>query len=156
MNEEDRAIVASIEAAFAPEPRPAAFTNHPGCSECADHDAVLQSRDLETLSIAEIGNAAWDPICMVTADGWRYYLPALCRIALEADPSDYLEQLLFHLIGDGPGNRRVVVCSVEQQAAVTGFLWHLVATREAEMTDFRLEDLLRAIEIWDASPGSSD
>lgn len=154
MNEADRAILADVTAAFAHEPRPEAFTNHPFCSECAEHDETLQSRDLETLSAAEVGSPAWDPVCMMTAEAWRYYLPALCRIALEGEPIGYIDQLLFHLISDGPENRRVVVCTAKQRAAITRFLWHFAATREQQMDGMDREDLLRAIEIWDVTPGT--
>lgn len=150
MNAEDQAILADVASAFADEPRPAAFTNHPYCSECAEHDETLQAKDRDTLSLAEVGIPAWDPICMVTAEGWRYYLPSLCRIAVEEGPQGYIEQLVFHLISDGPGNRRVEACSAEQRAAVVRFLWHFLGTREPEMDPRDRDDLLRAIEIWEA------
>lgn len=156
----DRDVLRIIDEAFSGEGRPEHFTDHTHCCECAEHDELLRARNRETLALEDVGNAAWDPICFVTAEGFRYYLPALVRLALS--PADarnagpYLSQLLFHLIGDGENNRRVGCCSPVQRRAIVEFLWHAASTRDC--TSGACEDKLqRAIEIWsaDATCGSA-
>jgi len=116
----DHEIIDAVRYAFAAEPRPEHFTDHTHCCECAEHDAVLASRDIDSLRVEDVNNAGWDPICFVTTEGFRYYLPALVRLAFESAPSEdwYLPQLLFHLTYDGPQNRRVMCCSAVQQRAI--------------------------------------
>ena len=147
----DHQIMSVINEAFATERRPDHFTNYTHCCECAEHDELLRARDRETLVLEDVGNPGWDPICFVTTEGFRYYLPALVRLAFDT-PNDqnagpYLSQLLFHLIGDGEKNRRVVCCSPAQRRAVVGFLWHVVSTRDCSAEGCE-DDLQRAIEIW--------
>jgi hypothetical protein len=100
----DRDIIAAVRHAFGAEPRPEHFTDHTHGCECAEHDALPASRDLDTLRLEDVNNAGWDPICFVAAEGFRYYLPALVRLALKSATSAnwYLPQLLFHLTDDGP------------------------------------------------------
>jgi Family of unknown function (DUF6714) len=147
----DPEIINTVRHAFAAEPRPEHFTDHTHCCEYAEHDALLASRDLDSLRLEDVNNAGRDPICFVTAAGFRYYLPALVRLALESATSEnwYLPQLLFHLIGDGPQNRRVVCCTVGQQRSIAAVLWHVVETRPELIVRYAIEeDLQRALEIW--------
>jgi hypothetical protein len=123
----DQQIIDLVRKAFETGPRPAHFTNYMHCCECAEHDDVLCSRDITSLRVEDVNNAAWDPICFLTTEGFRYYLPALVRLALESSTSQdswYLPQLLFHLIGDDPHNHRVAGCTASQQGAMAAFLWH--------------------------------
>jgi len=149
----DQDILRTINEAFSAERRPAHFTDYTHCCECAEHDALLRARERETLALEDVGNAGWDPICFVTSDGFRYYLPALVRLAL-SPPEDrnagpYLSQLLFHLIGDGENNRRVSCCAPAQRRAVVEFLWHVVSARDCAAEGCK-DDLQRAIDIWSA------
>jgi len=147
----DQEIIDIVLKAFAFEPRPQHFTNYLHCDECAEHDDLLSSRDLESLRLEDVDNPGWDPICFITEPGFRYYLPSLVRLALESSTSTdwYLPQLLFHLIGDGPQNRRVSCCSTPQKQAITALLWQIVETRSQLIAHYRIEDdLQRAIEIW--------
>jgi len=150
-SDSDREILRCVDEAFAHEPRPHHFTNFTHCCECAEHDAVLRARDRDTLAIEDVGNAGWDPICFITAEGFRYYLPSLVRLALgdpgSRQPAPYVHQLLFHLIGDGEDNRRVAACTPPQRKAVTAFLWHLTGTRDCKAAGCE-DNLERAIEIW--------
>jgi hypothetical protein len=148
----DEEILKIVMKAFEAEPRPEHFTNYQHCCECAEHDALLSSRDVSNLRVEDVNNPGWDPICFITAEGFRYYLPALVRLALESSSLKndwYLPQLLFHLIADGPQNRRVACCTEPQQRAVADFLWHIVETRSDLVAENLIEDdLQRAIEIW--------
>lgn len=151
----DQEIIKLVREAFALEPRPEHFTNYLHCCECAEHDELLSSRDLQSLKLEDVNNAGWDPICFVTEQGFRYYLPSLVRLALESRASDwYLPQLLFHLVGDGPRNRRVSCCSLLQKQAIGTFLWHAVETRGELIAAYEIEeDLQSAIAIWSEEQG---
>jgi hypothetical protein len=147
----DQEMIDAVRHTFAAEPRPKHFTDHTHCCECAQHDAVLASRDVDSLRVEDINNAGWDPICFVTAAGFRYYLPALVRLALVSATAEdwYLPQLLVHLIGDGPQTRRVMCCTAGQRRAIVAVLWHVDETRPALIVRYRIEDdLHRALEIW--------
>lgn len=85
-----------------------------------------------------------------------YYLPALIRLTLDTmdNPREtYLDQMLFHLIQDGMGNRLVSACSKEQRAFVADFLEYLVENHcsQIEAGVFIADDILRAHEIWCAA-----
>ncbi len=84
----DQEIIDAVRQAFAAEPRPEHFTDDTHCCECTEHDAVLASRDLDSLRVEDVNNAGWDPIGFVTAAGFRYYLPALVQLALERGGSE--------------------------------------------------------------------
>lgn len=147
----DPEIIDLVGTAFGTEPRPAHFTDYTHCCECAEHDDLLSARDILSLSLEDVNNAGWDPICFITAEGFRYYLPALVRLALEsAAPYNwYLPQLLFHLISDGPQNRRVSCCTRPQQQVIVVFLWHVVESRPDLIRAYEIErDMESALEIW--------
>ena len=152
MSQNDPAILELIERAFAGMPRPERFTDHPGCCECEEHDALLQSRDRETLSIADVGSQAWNPITMATPAAFAYYLPALARLALEPLPADfdwYGYIILFELRWDGPRNKRWAACTSSQRAAVAAFLEHLFDTRADAIRMYDCEkELLEALAVW--------
>ena len=148
----DADILQTIKQAFAGCRRPDHFTDYVHCEECAEHDEVLRSRDVDTLQIEDVGNPGWDPICFTSPEGFAYYLPALTRLAL-AEP-DYAHgwygtQLLWHLLHDGRKNRRLLACKSEQRRVIVQFLRHLVETR-ATLADSHCstDDLFQALEIW--------
>lgn len=146
----DAEILTGLRQAFAACPRPDHFTDQNHCDECSDHDQTLLARDLDTLSLADVGNPGWDPICFITDEGFRYYFPALARLALT---ETYVDQLLFHLTYDGPRNRRVLACSPAQRRAVSALLRHILETRAQLVDEYHCGDeLLQAIEYWSAEP----
>jgi len=148
----DHLVLLQFRQAFADCRRPQHFTNHTHCEECAEHDQVLRSRDIDSLRIEHVGNPGWDPICFISPEGFAYYLPALARLAL-AEPIEphswYGAQLLFHLCYDGTRNARLLACTPGQRLVVVDFLRHVVETR-SELADNHSvsDDLLQAIEIW--------
>jgi hypothetical protein len=93
------AILAAIDQAFGQIPRPEIMLNNPThCDECMDHESVMQRVTPETISLNEIGNPGWDPICYVADDTFCHFMPGFVRLALDADTHyDYLVQLFFHL-----------------------------------------------------------
>jgi len=141
-----------VKEAFALRRRPVHFTNFKHCDECAEHDQLLRSRDLDSLSYDDVGNPGWDPICFVSEEGFAYFMPALARLALsgQAESHDwYGSQLLFHLCYDGPNNRRLLACAPEQRRAVVALLEHIVETRAKLADDHNATDaLFQAIDIW--------
>lgn len=149
----DAELLETIRQAFSTCPRPLHFTNHTHCCECAEHDQLLLSRDPDTLSIEDAGNAGWDPICFVSPEGFAYYLPALARLAL-SDPQQhdwYGVQLLFHLCYDGARNARIEACTTEQRRLVVTLLEHIVETRTQLVETYDCFDQLAGvIEYWSA------
>jgi hypothetical protein len=149
---EDLAALAALRRAFEACTRPAHFTNHEHCEECAEHDQALLSRNPDSLTIAEVGNPGWDPICFVSPEGFAYYLPGLARLVFE-EPSQicswYGSQFLWHLILNGPQNVRFQFCSPEQRKAVAEFLAYLIESRPQQLdAEFASEDAVRAHQIW--------
>lgn len=146
----DAQILVAIDAAFGACPRPEHFTDYRHCCECAEHDELLCSRDRSTLRHADVGNAAWDPICFCSPQGIAYYLPALVRFALD-EPGEQLDwygwQLVFHLYQGAASNAFLNHCDSGQRQAVAALLQHLVETR-AELLEMEADDVLRAHEIW--------
>jgi hypothetical protein len=57
----DHEIINTVRHAFAAESRPEHFTDHTHGCECAEHDALLVSRDLDSLRVEDVNNAGWDP-----------------------------------------------------------------------------------------------
>jgi hypothetical protein len=51
--------------------------------EYQEHEKLLESKTHQTLTRDDLGSVGWNPISAMTADGWRYWLPTLGRIALE-------------------------------------------------------------------------
>lgn len=93
----DASIVAAIRAAFGSTPRPTHFTNPSHCEECAEHNATLLAHTPDTITLEQLGNPGWDPICYVDTQGYHYYMPGLVRLALGRGRDFYLGQFLFHL-----------------------------------------------------------
>ena len=126
MGREDE-LIERVRLACRDEPRPEHFTDYGHCCECAEHDATLRDAAPETIGLAELGNPGWDPICFVTPAGFRYYLPALARLALGRGEAYYLGQFLFHL-----RSGRVAELTSAQRAAVLALLEHVDATMREE------------------------
>lgn len=145
-------LIAAIDAAFAIVERPAHFTDFTHCCECAEHDALLRSRDRGTLCLEDVGNPGWDPLCFCTAPGLAWYFPALARLALaECRPGAawYGEQLQFHLGYGDCDNRLLAYFDDVQRDAVARFLAHLIATRAALIDDCGMaDDFLRCHALW--------
>ena len=112
-------ILKKVQSAFKSVIRPEHFTDPAHCCECAEHDETLRSHDPESISIEQLGNPGWDPICFVTLEGFIYYCPALARLALDTE-NYYLDQFLFHL-----NEERIAGFSEVQRAAIHGLLVYI-------------------------------
>ena len=152
----DSEALADVDAVFGPVPRPPKFTDHPYCSECEDHDETLQAHTRESLTANEIGSPAWCPITMITPDAFRYWMPALARLALEPeDPTwGWTGELLIqsHLRRNGPRNDRWEACSPEERACIARFIEHLIYTRGEIIERYDMQhEALDVFSIWSDS-----
>lgn len=132
-----------IDALFGATAKPEHFTNFRHCDECREHDETLRAHTRESISLAELGNPGWDPICFVNSiEGFRYYLPALARLSLGRGDGYYLSQFLFHLNPERISALRETECQ-----ALADFLEHLMETMPEEIEEnLDSDDLLARIE----------
>jgi hypothetical protein len=77
----DEPIPAMVARHFSRYERPADFINRYHCDECAEHFETLLNLPVDDLTYGHVGDGAWDPTCMLTPDGFRYYFPGIARIA---------------------------------------------------------------------------
>jgi hypothetical protein len=89
-------ILQLVEEAFAAAPRPEHFTNDTHCDECREHDELMRSRDRASLTVEDVGDT-WTPLPFLTPEGYRYYMPAMIRLALSEEGEDLLEALVRQL-----------------------------------------------------------
>jgi hypothetical protein len=157
LNKQDCEALDRLTQAFKACPRPEHFTNFNHCEECAEHDETLRSRTPETLTVDDVGNPGWDPICFISPDGFAYFLPGLARLSFEDSAIGwYGTQLFWHLISNGPNNERFVHCSQQQRRAVADFIAYLVAAKTAQIeADYAVDDAMRAFEIWNDKSGDT-
>ena len=134
-------------------PKPEHFTDYRHCCECAEHDQTLLAFHIDSIGLEQLGNPGWDPLCFSSPEGFVYYMPALIRLTVDTieDPSQsYLDQMLFHLIKDGPGNTLVTACNEEQRRFIAEFLEYLIM-EHAEQIAAQIcapDDIMKAYEIW--------
>lgn len=139
-------ILQDIDKVFGGLPRPEPLLNTPGhCEECEEHEQTLQAVTAATVSIKEVGNSCWDPICYVSDETFHYFMPGLARLALGMGDDYYLGQLLFHL-----DYCRADSFNPTQKNAVWNLIHHLFDTMpeeiELEMDEeilFRVMDKLK-------------
>jgi hypothetical protein len=149
----DADVLADVARVFGGVPRPQRFTSHV-CDECDEHNATLTAHTLETLSIEEVGSAAWNPIVMCSPDAFRYLMPALARICL--GPSDHPQwgwygELFIEsdLRRNGPRNERWLACTAEERACIARFLEYVIETRGELIERYDMQhQVLDAFAIW--------
>lgn len=134
-------------------PKPEHFTDYRHCCECAEHDQTLLAFDVDSIGLEQLGNPGWDPLCFSSPEGMIYYMPALIRLTVDTisiPQESYLDQMLFHLIKDGPRNSLVSACNEEQRKFVAEFLEYLIKEHAEQIASevFASDDILRAHEIW--------
>jgi hypothetical protein len=90
-------VLSVVDEAFSSAPRPAMFIRGTcSCEECTEHEADMQRFERLELSIDDLGNPAWDPVCFASNDAWTYLMPGLIRLVL-AHTDDYITQFSFHV-----------------------------------------------------------
>jgi len=130
--------------------KPEHFTNYRHCDECQEHDETLRGTAIDTIGLAELGSPSWDPLCFCSAEGKKYFMPALVRLSLETvDDAFYFSQFLFHLEADGVDHALVKSCTGEQRAFIAAFLRHMMENHAGTIDRQRCsDDVLRTYEIW--------
>ena len=123
-------IIVAVQDAFCNVSRPQEFIYGTcRCEECEGHNQTMSLYTPETITLAVLGNPGSDPMCFANDQAFRYYLPAMIRLAFDADY--YLDQLLFHL--NCPG--RVEALNCQEVQAILDALWGMVETLEQEIFD---------------------
>lgn len=143
-------LIEIAERLFGDVPRPEHFTDYRHCCECAEHDETFRAHTPGSIGPDELGSPAWDPLCFATEEAFRYFFPALVRLALQGTGERYyLSQFLFHLIRDGRRNSRWKAFSPQQRLFVVEVLENLLEEKAEEIDNNRDSDaILNAIEIW--------
>ncbi len=137
-------ILAEIAESFRVS-RPDWFCNAGHCCECAEHEAELQAETVETLRREVLGDGAWDPVAFIAnPDGFKYFMPALARLAYGTGQDYVLTSFLQHLRED-----RIETFTDRQRAAVERLLIHLAVAIASEIErcgdDHDLEWALRRV-----------
>ena len=132
-------------------PKPQHFTDFSHCEECAEHDQVLLAADIDSIGLDELGNPGWDPLCFTSAEGKKYYLPALVRLCLATMESEfYLAQFLFHLEGSGATNEFHASCNESQCRFIADFIAYLMVNHSTEIEKNMCGDCaVQCHNIWD-------
>ena len=131
---------------------PEEFVDPGDCDECAAHNETLKSFSSKTIGYQQLGNPASDPLSYVNAEGFKYYFPAMVRLAIsESEDEYYIDQFLFHLASDGDRNRRWQAFSPSQREFVVRVLVNLLEERIETVEQHWDSDFLStAISIWSA------
>jgi len=137
-------ILAEVAEAFH-TPRPDWFCDARHCCECAEHEAELQAETVETLRREVLGDGAWDPVAFIkNSEGFKYFMPALARLAYGTGQDYFLTSFMFHLRPD-----RIQTFTDRQRIAIEKLLIHVsfaIASDIERCNDFHeLEWALRRI-----------
>lgn len=139
-----------IERAVPPVPRPPETITDPHhCSECEDHARTLAAQTLESLSTRHVGGS-WDPTCFMSDEGFRYWFPALVRIASEQEEPGYWGMLFGFYLGSDRC-RQGSFGREEQVAILQVFEWMLELFRsypEEELIGCDREELEANAAAW--------
>jgi len=129
--------IAAVREAFRPVPRPCEFIwGTCYCEECVEHNKTLAAHTPDTITLAQLGNAGWDPICFANHQAFRYYLPALIRLSF--GPNGYVGQLLFHLSCEG----RIEALEKQEAQVMLEVLWILADLHGEEIEQYGDTDSL--------------
>ena len=94
--DDGHAILEELRTQFASYSRPDDFIDRRHCCECEEHYAELLDVPVEAFEYAHVENQGWDATCFLTPDAFRYYFPALARVAQE-NPLDWMQALVMRL-----------------------------------------------------------
>ena len=119
------------------------MVRNPGhCEECAEHEAAMQAVTPESVSLEQVGNPGWDPVCYLTDEAWRYFMPGLARLARGRDGEYYLDQFLFHL-----ASGRINSLNEEQCRSLAAFLESLYDSMAEMVEDSDARTLGHAMDL---------
>lgn len=106
--------------------RPNFFTEENPLLESFDHNETLLKFNVDSITIEELGNQGWDPICFINDEGYLYYFPAFIRLCVNSNEEDYyIGQFLFHITYEGLENERVRLFNKDQKFFFKKFLIYL-------------------------------
>jgi hypothetical protein len=66
----------------------------------------MATNTLESLSFEDVGNPGWNPTCLLSQEGFRYWFPALVRIACEDQQNGYWEDLFGFFLRPDHGRQQ--------------------------------------------------
>ena len=52
-----------------PGEKPEPYTNYLNCDECAEPDETLKKSSIDTITLKELGNSGWAPVCFCSNHG---------------------------------------------------------------------------------------
>lgn len=140
-------VLAAIDQAFGSIPRPEIMTRNPHhCDECEEHERVMKGVTPLNITLKEIGNPGWDPVCYVTDEAYRYFMPGFVRLIFS---DDYLDQFIFHI----ESRLAPELFTHEQRHAVIqliDFLKGNIPEREP-FTDEQWRAIINAFELFTAT-----
>lgn len=115
-------------------------------NECFDHNKTMLNNNRENISFEILGNYVLDTICFLTEQGFKYYFPAMVRLALLGEGEKcYLNQFLFHL----STNPNCMSFTKDESDFVCTVLEYILYNRIAAIEEQKDTDLLlKTIEIW--------
>jgi hypothetical protein len=150
----DGTTLAAIDRAFRDVARPALFTVADDDPETMDHEALLSSKDHDSLTLEDVNNPGYHPMTECLPPGFAYYFPALARFAL-VHPTDpwnwYASLLLDKLRFREDGNEFYSYCNADQWSAVAGLLRHILSTRPTVVSEsLDPEDFVHCLKAWEA------
>lgn len=131
--------------------KPEHFTDYNHCQECYEHDQTLRNADIDSIGMAELGNIGWYPLWFTDAEGVKYYMLALIRLALETIDDEfnfYFDQLLSHL-EDELGEKLRLACNQEQRRFIHRFVEFVISQYPKQLAEQLCEDEAQKVaEIW--------
>ncbi len=147
-----------FEKAFEKVRRPATFTTCP-CDECSTFDALLKTREYDTLTEADIDMS----LCLMSPEGLVYWTPALVRLCLTREVDDRWEAC-NHFINSELGlpiprnvclvqHPRFAPLNPEQTTLILEFLLHIEESWYTKGGKETPRELARAIRNWSRFAG---
>jgi len=137
---EDSSLLEQIQAHFAQYTRPGDYINRHHCQECAEHYQELLDVPVEQLEYVHVENPGWDATCFLSSQGFRYYFPALARIA------DQNRQVWLAVLVNRLGLHCVESFSQEDRVLVKRLLEYW--WRYEDIDEWDRTDIGRVLETW--------
>ena len=137
----------AIARAFADAARPAKFTDHPFCEECADAHEYFSA--FTPVTLAEVIEPPETlPISFLTDDAFAYLLPGMLRWITRTGTQYCVGDVLFHV------ENRLHALSEEQRAALRDLLYVVYDRLHDRIheTAFDYPMLWRILNVLDGPP----
>lgn len=129
-----------------PDIRPDHFTDPGHCEDCRDHDITLLEYTRENIPFYLLGNPGWDTLCFVNEAGFKYFFPAMVRLAIHGTGEEYYIGQFFSHVTE---NLHCSSFNKQQSMFVIKVLEYLVEHNTEEIAiNSDTDDILNAIERW--------